>query len=1028
MKTATNFGNTVRSFLATFAIVGLVVAPLAALPSSAFATEVQFTYNPEITICHALPEAASHSYNSISPNASSIVTGNGHGSDDNDIIPPFDYNPGTGTTTYGGKNWDTAGQATWNNHCIVPPPTPSTLKVHIYKYLKTASTTAQVPNDAGIQTFPMTATWSATNIGSGTGLYVLGDGHGFAAFTYAADTSAMSAPADYTTSEVTGGNSTVLAPGAACVDGKYRLVGYKAGDSLSAAQNAALTTTTPAYTGLTADKYVIVVNEKCAPVVPTTPKQCFVVSDATNLLGTTTATAALVTPNPAWTTALATGTAKWIWSSVTVLNPGQTETATFTKYFNVDVVPAGATLRIAADNSYTASLNGTPLSCDGSGILNFSSIDTCSAPVVAGINTLTFTATNAGVPGETNPAANPAGLTYELQIDGSSCSPVPPDACLNIDGLQTTVPGGYTADANHICTPVVVEAPFCRIGSNLLQNASFETPVVSTSSNGGKWQIFPIVANWAISNDGLELWNKFTGLGAGFASAGNQNAELDGNSPSTISQVIATVPGATYELRYDFSPRAGTNLADNYVAAQAGGVTISSTSADGSTNTGNVWTTHSKTFVATSTNTTITFKDLGTPDSLGTLIDNTGVCFVSAAPAPTCNLVEVSGTSTQVTETASTAKILSYLHPAWTAVINGASWIWGQNPVTLADTQVNATQHFTKTFIWHGAVGAATLSLAADNSYIVKLNGTQIGADAGEFNYNSTGQDIITGFTGQIQEGTNTLEVAVTNKGIVGSTQASNPAGLLYKLTVTGSDRSCTPTDGGGGNGGGSNPQLYHIFGNSWNDGNQSDVKDEGEPNLGGWTVSITNGGVTQSTTTDANGNYYFDVPAGTWTITEGAQAGWELNFPNTGSHVVTVPAVMTMAAPSSFLAYFVNVAEAAVVTQTFGPYNFGSHTVPPPTITTTTGGGGGGGGNSTGRSGGTNRLGILGGSGGTNGEVLGASTSNLPNGEVLGAVAPVGAPNTGEGGADTNTTANALTAFFVTLLGLALLVAPKRA
>jgi len=914
MKTTTYSFGTARAFFAMLAIIALLAAPMAPV----FATTTNTDNNngdtstvenndggnngehenngggddssKKVTICHY---SATSTYEQISVSKESIDEDNGHGHHVNDIIPPFTKDD---EGSYAGKNWDTAGQATWNNKCVVP-----------VKDL--------CPNIQGIQ----------NPIPEGM---VLNDGE--------------------------------------CI----------------------------------------------TPV----PKQCFVVSDATNFLGTTTNPAVLTYVHPSWTTALATGTAKWIWNAALVTDPSVSETATFTKYFNVDVAPTGATLRVAADNSYTVSLNGSPLSCDGSSSDNFHNpIDTCSAPVVAGMNVLTFTVTND--PSGTDPKGNPAGLDYELQVDGSSCSPVQ-DACLNIDGMQTEVPKGYEANSDHMCTPV--KAPFCRVGSNLLQNASFETPVAPT----GGWNIFATVANWAISNDGLEIWNKFNAsTGAGFASDGDQNAELDGNSPSTISQVITTTPGATYELRYDFSPRAGTNLADNSLAAQADGVTVSAASADGSANTGNVWSTHSTTFVATSTATTITFKDLGTANSLGTLLDNTGVCFVSAAPAPTCNLVEVSGTTTQVVETEGNGMILSYLHPAWTAVIAGANWIWGTNPV--AQTQTDLTETFKKTFVWHGAVGTANLMLAADNSYVVKLNGTQIGADAGEFNYNIGGQDVITGFSGLIVDGTNTLEIAVTNKGVEGSDAKGNPAGLLYKLTVTGSDKACTPTDGGGDNGGGgTHPPLYHIIGNVWNDGNQNDGKDEDESNLAGFTISITDGETTYSTTTDANGNYYFDVPAGTWTITEGAQNGWALNFPDTGSYIITVPAApLVEAKPNAFLALFVNVAEAAVINTTYGPYSFGNHVVPP-----TTGGGSNGGGSSGGHSGSHNHGGN-GGNGGSNGEVLGASDAKvLPNGEVLGAVAPVGAPNTGEGGADTNTTSNALTALFAALLGLALALAPKRA
>jgi len=150
--------------------------------------------------------------------------------------------------------------------CSETPLAQETLKVHIFKYLSEYGEDTQVADDSGETPFPMVSTWSAANIGAGSGSYVLGNSHGGAAYVYAADTSAMSAPADYTTSEVTDG--TVVVPiGGICEADKSRLVGYREGNTLIEAQNDELSDTAPVYTGLTADKYVIVVNEDCDEVL-----------------------------------------------------------------------------------------------------------------------------------------------------------------------------------------------------------------------------------------------------------------------------------------------------------------------------------------------------------------------------------------------------------------------------------------------------------------------------------------------------------------------------------------------------------------------------------------------------------------------------------------------------------------------------------------------------------------------------------------------------------------------------------------
>lgn len=556
---------------------------------------------------------------------------------------------------------------------------PVMVKVHILKYLtdeETKSGISQVPDDSDAPSFPMTATWYASNIGGGTGNYVLGNTHGGSAFRYGADTSPMTAPADYTTSEITGGDSPVLPIKAECVPGKYRLVGYKEGDTTEEAEGAELMDKAPVYEGLDSDKTIIVVNELCGEVV----------------------------------------------------------------------------------------------------------------------------------------------------------------------------------------------VPQCK---NLLQNASFESPEVTDHS--GQWQIFPSVANWAITlSDGLEVWKNFNGTGAGLASNGIQNVELDGNDATNIAQDVVTIPGATYELTFDFSPRAGTNLASNQMDAIVDGTPVLSLSADGTANATNVWAPQSKTFVAATALTKIAFEDKGTADAdggYGPLLDNASLCLVKEPePEPTCSLTIKSDGSDFVPEKNASAKILSTpLHVSWITAIPSslAKWIWGDDPVV--DGVPAETQTFTKSFNWTGGtVTGATLQIASDNSHDITL-GTYNNGDATEVNYTAIkSYDVSAG----VVPGMNTLSIGVKNFGMVGGTQATNPAGLMYDLTITGTGKSCGQVV----------PDLPKTTGEV----TMCKVNEKGAPQSG-WTLNLlgnkvedivvptnTPTGINSSSVLN-NGGSYVALASGTWNNQGGA-------------------------------------------------------------------------------------------------------------------------------------------------------------
>lgn len=135
-----------------------------------------------------------------------------------------------------------------------------TIHVTIVKYLDGSPATA---NSAQNMSFPMTATWSADNIGSGTGTYTLSPTGFNNTNAYQATTSEMTKGADYTTNEVTGTGASDVGSNA-CANGQtYKVVGYSTGHSLSQAEHATKSMTAPAFTDLQNNRFVIVWNEKC---------------------------------------------------------------------------------------------------------------------------------------------------------------------------------------------------------------------------------------------------------------------------------------------------------------------------------------------------------------------------------------------------------------------------------------------------------------------------------------------------------------------------------------------------------------------------------------------------------------------------------------------------------------------------------------------------------------------------------------------------------------------------------------------
>jgi hypothetical protein len=157
--------------------------------------------------------------------------------------------------------------------------------------------------------------------------------------------------------------------------------------------------------------------------------------------------------------------------------------------------------------------------------------------------------------------------------------------------------------------------------ANLVLNGGFEDP----NQAAGTWSIYASIPNWTASTPGVEIRNAVEGT----AYEGVNYAELDTTANSIISQTIATMVGAVYEISFAYSPRINIPSASNGIEVYFGGVLLGTVSgAGGSTHN---WQLPSYLATATAAASILEFRAVGTSDSLGGSLDDVKV---NAVPLP----------------------------------------------------------------------------------------------------------------------------------------------------------------------------------------------------------------------------------------------------------------------------------------------------------------------------------------------------------------------------------------------------------
>jgi len=470
------------------------------------------------------------------------------------------------------------------------------------------------------------------------------------------------------------------------------------------------------------------------------PEQCTVsvVSDTDTTIIETGLFAELTYTHPAWTADIPGAT--WIWDAFHVANPTEDQTLTFEKTFfwNGGAVDS-ALLDVASDNSHTAWVNGVQVG-QATELDNFRSTTqdqyNTTAEIVPGYNTLRVQVDNDG--GDANPEKNPAGGLFKLDVTGE-CAPPPTKVVATkiVCDDEVYLPNwgdhgpDITADTATDFLSGELESRHCRLEPDW----DFEWAPVGTLNPGDN-----------------------TGLAGG---DWTQFGPTDENGMAMTLLPVHDSPDYFWvrEAWQDgYVPFTGLNV-DQDVSAE-------------------MW----------CQSDVLNYDNYDRVDD--PLSDETEYCVAFNAPETEnmCELTVVSDETSTVNDTEDNAVATYSGHPAWTAFIPGATWIWPtfyvQNPTS------DETNSFTRTFEWHGPVGSAILDTAGDNSYKVWINGELVIDDTNEFNF-KTEEQLSTDVTSYIEAGVNTIKVEVKNWALENGTELTNPAGALWKLSITGED--CGP-------------------------------------------------------------------------------------------------------------------------------------------------------------------------------------------------------------------------------------------
>jgi hypothetical protein len=164
--------------------------------------------------------------------------------------------------------------------------------------------------------------------------------------------------------------------------------------------------------------------------------------------------------------------------------------------------------------------------------------------------------------------------------------------------------------------------------TNIVANGGFEYPAIGPSYVQYDAQSSAI-SGWNVSNGSVDLIT----IPYAFYE-GVQALDLSGQSLGTISQVLNTVAGQTYDLVFYFSNNSVSGTGEYKGKVTVGGLNETFTHVDG-----DPWTEFTGSFVGTGSD-TLTFEALTIQNNGGVALDSVSV---SAAPEPATWLMMIAG-------------------------------------------------------------------------------------------------------------------------------------------------------------------------------------------------------------------------------------------------------------------------------------------------------------------------------------------------------------------------------------------------